>query len=81
LGEIGDWKSFMDGDSWRYSCTHKAQQEDFPNQVQGPLLTTPVHTRLEGFGEGREVEAIAATEYVSLAYAMLFHSCENEVFA
>jgi hypothetical protein len=47
------------------SCPDKAHQEILANQVQGPLPTTPVHARLERSREGREVKAIATTQYVS----------------
>lgn len=43
------------------SCTHKAEQEDLHCQVQGPMPKTPLHPCLEGFREGREVEAITPT--------------------
>jgi len=46
------------------SCPHQAQQEDLNREVQGPMPKTSLHTRLEGFREGREAEAIAATQYV-----------------
>lgn len=53
------------------SCPHKAHQEVFPDQVQGPLPTPPLHSRLEGCRKGREVEAIAATQYVFFTCAYL----------
>lgn len=34
------------------SCTYQEKQEEFNCQVQGPMPTTPVHSRLEGFREG-----------------------------
>jgi hypothetical protein len=46
------------------SCPHQAQQEDLNREVQGPMPKTPLHARLEGLREGREAEAIAATQYV-----------------
>lgn len=59
-----DWGNVEIKDWWSYSCSHQAQQEVIANQVQGPMPKTPLHSRLEGFREGREIEAIAATQYV-----------------
>jgi hypothetical protein len=56
------------------SCPHQAQQENLNREVQGPLPKTPLHTRLEGFGEGREAEAIATTQYVLLKLFCFFTS-------
>ena len=34
----------------QYSCTHKTQPQDEPDQVQGPMSSLPVHVGLERFG-------------------------------
>jgi hypothetical protein len=44
-----------------HSCPYQAQQENLNREVQGPMPKTPLHTRLEGFREGREAEAVTAT--------------------
>lgn len=41
------------------------EQEDLPDQVQGPMLQAPVHAGPEGRREGREAQAVAAPQYDS----------------
>jgi hypothetical protein len=62
------------------SCSHQAQQEDLNRKVQGPLPKTPLHTRLEGFREGREAEAIAATKYVLPNLSWFFANPNLDIF-
>lgn len=47
-----------------YSCTYQEKQEEFNCQVQGPMPTSPLHSRLEGFREGWEAKAVPPTKYV-----------------
>jgi hypothetical protein len=48
------------------SCQNKAQQEVLPDQVQGPLPTSPLHPCPQGQREGREAKGVPTTQYVYL---------------
>ena len=50
-----------------YSGADKEEQEDrwiSADEIQGPVPSSPLHPRAQGFGQGGEAEAESATRYV-----------------